>query len=121
MSGCCCAHAGKRGLSQPEVSQASLPERRAGDETKSPAKLVADPGRSSSGRGVQFSPVSTNFQIQNRVSGRWPGLTPSVCCGMALLIAQGDVLLGSQWTKLFFEADAQRGPSIISLKARRRL
>ena len=43
------------------MPEASLLGRRAEGEIKCPAKLVVDPGRSSSGRGVQFPPVSTIF------------------------------------------------------------
>ena len=59
MSGCCAGNVDSR-RPRPSTRPSAEPAgRRAEGEINRPDKLVVDPGRSSSGRGVRFPPVST--------------------------------------------------------------
>ncbi len=59
MSGCCTRNVDSGRSSQSTVLSVKPAGRRADGEINRPDKLVVDSGRSSSGRGVRFPPVST--------------------------------------------------------------
>jgi hypothetical protein len=59
MSGCCIGNVDNRGSRQSTVPSVKPAGRRADGEINRLDKLVVDPGRFSSGRGVRFPPVST--------------------------------------------------------------